>query len=188
MKILDHPHICKLYETYSEPGKVRLVLELCEGGELFDRLHQKKRFNEAWVQKLVYRMVGVLAYLHENHITHRDLKLENWLFRSREDDDQIVLIDFGLSHKYREKEHMKKKVGTSYYVAPEVLKGDYMGVQADIWSLGVIVYMLLGGCAPYDGPDDETILKNVALGRRPNYETGAWRKITPEGEFVFCGE
>lgn len=179
LKILDHPHICKLYETYTEPGVcVRLVLELCEGGELFDRLHARKRFSEQWVSKLVYRMVGVLRYLHENHITHRDLKLENWLFRSKEDDDQIVLIDFGLSHKYRTEEHMHKKVGTSYYVAPEVLKGDYMGVQADMWSLGVIVYMLLGGCAPYDGQDDEEILQNVAASRRPNYETGPWRRVS----------
>ncbi|KAH9254473.1 hypothetical protein BASA81_007586 [Batrachochytrium salamandrivorans] len=183
LKILDHPHISKLYETYTEPGVcVRLVIELCEGGELFDRLHQRKRFSESWVQKLVYKMVGVLSYLHENHIAHRDLKLENWLFRTREDDDEIVLIDFGLSHKYRVREHMRKKVGTSYYVAPEVLKGDYMGVQADIWSLGVIVYMLLGGCAPYDGKDDEEILRHVSQGKRPNYETGAWRKISNEGK------
>jgi calcium-dependent protein kinase len=179
LKILDHPHICKLYETYTEPGVcVRLVLELCEGGELFDRLHARKRFSEQWVAKLVYRMAGVLRYLHENHITHRDLKLENWLFRSKEDDDEIVLIDFGLSHKYRNEEHMHKKVGTSYYVAPEVLKGDYMGVQADMWSLGVIVYMLLGGCAPYDGQDDEEILQNVALARKPNYETGPWKRVS----------
>jgi calcium-dependent protein kinase len=179
LKILDHPHICKLYETYTEPGScVRLVLELCEGGELFDRLHARKRFSEQWVAKLVYRMAGVLRYLHENSITHRDLKLENWLFRSKEDDDEIVLIDFGLSHKYRNEEHMHKKVGTSYYVAPEVLKGDYMGVQADMWSLGVIVYMLLGGCAPYDGADDEEILQNVALARKPNYETGPWRRVS----------
>jgi len=179
LKVLDHPHICKLYETYTEPGVcVRLVIELCEGGELFDRLHARKRFSEQWVAKLVYRMVGVLRYLHENHITHRDLKLENWLFRSKEDDDEIVLIDFGLSHKYRNHEHMHKKVGTSYYVAPEVLKGDYMGVQADMWSLGVIAYMLLGGCAPYDGQDDEEILQNVAAARRPNYETGPWKRVS----------
>lgn len=183
LKVLDHPHICKLYETYTEPGVcVRLVLELCEGGELFDRLHARKRFSEQWVAKLVYRMVGVLRYLHENHITHRDLKLENWLFRSKQDDDKIVLIDFGLSHKYRPEEHMHKKVGTSYYVAPEVLKGDYMGVRADMWSLGVIVYMLLGGCAPYDGPDDDAILKNVASAKRPNFETGAWRRVSPEAK------
>jgi calcium-dependent protein kinase len=188
LKILDHPHICKLYETYTEPGIcVRLVLELCEGGELFDRLHARKRFSEQWVAKLVYRMAGVLRYLHENQITHRDLKLENWLFRSKEDDDEIVLIDFGLSHKYRNEEHMHKKVGTSYYVAPEVLRGDYMGVQADMWSLGVIVYMLLGGCAPYDGQDDEEILQNVALAKKPNYETGPWRRVSDNAKSFVQG-
>jgi calcium-dependent protein kinase len=188
LKILDHPHICKLYETYTEPGVcVRLVLELCEGGELFDRLHARKRFSEQWVAKLVYRMAGVLRYLHENQITHRDLKLENWLFRSKEDDDEIVLIDFGLSHKYRNEEHMHKKVGTSYYVAPEVLRGDYMGVQADMWSLGVIVYMLLGGCAPYDGQDDEEILQNVALAKKPNYETGPWRRVSDNAKSFVQG-
>ena len=183
---LDHPHVCKLYEVYTEPGVcVRLVLELCEGGELFDRLHQKKRLDEAWVARLVFRMVGVLRYLHENSIAHRDLKLENWLFRSKKDDDEIVLIDFGLSHRYRPNEHMHKKVGTSYYVAPEVLQGDYVGVQADIWSLGVIVYMLLAGTAPFDGPDDDAILARIASHKPPNFETGAWRRISSEArDFV----
>jgi hypothetical protein len=191
LKIMDHPHVCKLYETYTEPGLcVRLVIELCDGGELFDRLHARKRLSEGWVAKLVLRMAGVLRYLHENRVAHRDLKLENWLFRGKEDDDQIVLIDFGLSHKYRPEEHMHKKVGTSYYVSPEVLNGDYKGVQADMWSLGVIVYMLLAGTAPFDGPDDDAILRAVGFllacwGDWPGWLlelTGAdlhrWRRIT----------
>jgi calcium-dependent protein kinase len=183
LKSLDHPHIAKLYEVYTEPGTcVRLILELCEGGELFDRLHLKKRLDEAWVARLVFRMAGVLRYLHENNIAHRDLKLENWLFRSKKDDDEIVLIDFGLSHRYRNNEHMHKKVGTSYYVAPEVLKGDYVGVQADVWSLGVIVYMLLAGTAPFDGADDEAILARIATHKPPNYETGAWKRVSSEGK------
>jgi hypothetical protein len=117
LKSMDHPHIAKLYEVFVEPGRcVRMILEVCEGGELFDRLHARRRFNEHYTASLMGKMLSVLNYLHHNNVVHRDLKLENWLFRHKDvDDTDIVLIDFGLSKRHRAGEHMHRTVGTSYY-------------------------------------------------------------------------
>ena len=136
LKSMDHPHIARLYEAYEESDYcVRLVMELCAGGELFDRLMDKSHFNEHECAHLLFQMLSALEYLHEVGVVHRDLKLENWLFRTKDDDSEIVLIDFGLSKKYKPSEHMHSRVGTSYYIAPEVLKGDYTSA-CDLWSLG----------------------------------------------------
>ncbi len=186
LKSLDHPNIAKLYEVYVEHGLcVRLVLELCTGGELFDKLSKKRRFSEHYTALLVQKMLSTICYLHTNNIVHRDLKLENWLFRHKEDDDlDVALIDFGLSHKYRTNEHMHALVGTSYYCAPEVLAGDYQGNAVDLWSLGVILYMLLSGSAPFDGDTDEIILHNVkhAKERYPTMSSSFWQSISDEAK------
>jgi calcium-dependent protein kinase len=166
LKGLDHPHIGKLYETFEDPNvQIHLVLELCTGGELFDRLMEKKLFREDQTAPLTRNMLRALHYIHCKNIVHRDLKLENWLFRTDQADTDIVLIDFGLSAKFREKEnheeeHLHSRVGTSYYIAPEVLNGDYTS-SCDMWSLGVVVYMLLSGTAPFGGSDDNQILSSV---------------------------
>lgn len=186
LKSLDHPHIVRVYETFVEPKLCcRLVMELCEGGELYDRLSLRDRFDEKTAADIVRQMFKALNYLHENHVVHRDIKLENWLFRHGEDDEnnEIVLIDFGLSRRYRsESERMHKKVGTCYYAAPEVIEGDYAGSECDVWSVGVITYMLLSGTAPFDGDDDDEILTRIASHRLPSMTRGVWTKISDEAK------
>ena len=186
LKSLDHPHIVRVYETFVEPKLCcRLVMELCEGGELYDRLSVRDRFDEKTTANIVKQMFKALNYLHENNVVHRDIKLENWLFRHGEDDEsnEIVLIDFGLSRRYRsESEKMHKKVGTCYYAAPEVIEGDYTGSECDVWSVGVITYMLLSGHAPFDGEDDDAILTRIASHRLPSMKHGIWKQISDEAK------
>ncbi len=179
LKSLDHPHIAKLYEVYTEKHLYKhLVLEICSGGELFDRLMKKKKFQEEYASILCEKMLSALNYLHTNNIVHRDIKLENWLFRHQEDDSDIVLIDFGLSQRYNKKTYMTSTVGTSYYVAPEVLAGNYQGAACDLWSLGIIIYMLISGTAPYDGINDKEILNAIRIHKTLVMNDSKWKHIS----------
>lgn len=190
MKTLDHPNIVKLYEVFEERNCLYLIMELCTGGELFDRLFAQSEdkltgtthFTEKRASTLVRKMLAAVNYLHVRGICHRDLKLENFIFANCSDDSEIILIDFGLSKLYHGG-RMREVLGTSYYVAPEVLNGCY-GMACDIWSLGVITYMLLCGLAPFSGSDDMEILEKVSMGKFV-FEEKHWANISTEArDFV----
>mmetsp|Transcript_10980 Transcript_10980/g.21858 ORF Transcript_10980/g.21858 Transcript_10980/m.21858 type:complete len:571 (-) Transcript_10980:69-1781(-) len=165
LKALDHPNIVRLEEVYETPDHMFLILELCTGGEMLDRLNSQKGFHysEKHAAEYVKIMVNAIRYIHEHNITHRDLKLENFLLQDRSEDSDLKLIDFGLSRHFREKEKMTVPVGTPYYVAPEVLRGIY-DEKCDLWSLGVITYMLLSGTPPFPGQGEGEILQRVKKG------------------------
>jgi hypothetical protein len=152
MKEVDHPNIVKLKEVFFGSRTVYLVMELCEGGELFDQItgSGKKGFSEPYAARLVGDMLSSIKYLHEKGIVHRDIKLENYLFESAAPDAPLKLIDFGLSKHFDERESMRQVVGSAYYTAPEVLNGGY-DERCDVWSIGVIAYMLLCGSPPFFG-------------------------------------
>ena len=152
MKEVDHPNIVKLKEVFFGSKTVYLVMELCEGGELFDHVTQSTRrgFAEPHAAKLMRDMISSVKYLHDHNIVHRDIKLENFLFEKKTPFSSLKLIDFGLSKHYDEHESMRQVVGSAYYTAPEVLMGNY-DQRCDIWSLGVIAYMLLCGSPPFHG-------------------------------------
>jgi len=169
IKMLDHPNTVKVIEVFQRLNYIYIVMELCTGGELFDKLYSQKvmpgekapRFTEADSQYLSKKMVASIAYLHHNGIVHRDLKLENFIFTSESDDAEIKLIDFGFSRQYLEKDaKMTNMVGTCYYLAPEVLKKDYTE-SSDLWSLGVVIYMMVTGAVPFGGSDNEAIIAKV---------------------------
>jgi calcium-dependent protein kinase len=133
---------------------------------LLDRLHSQSghHYNERVACGYVHTMVSAIRYLHENHVVHRDLKLENFLFESEEEDSQMKLIDFGLSQYFQKNDIIVSPVGTPYYVAPEVLSGAYNN-KCDVWSIGVIAYMLLSGTPPFYGRDDLGTLRSVKEGK-----------------------
>ena len=135
MKKLDHPNIIRVVETFKDFNNLHIIMEMCTGGELFDKLYDqpKNRFEEKKCRELVIKMLSSLHYLHEAGIVHRDLKLENFIFTSKDSDAEIKLIDFGLSRGYLEGTHMRQFVGTPYYMAPEVIKGDYTSA-CDMWE------------------------------------------------------
>eukprot|EP01138_Halocafeteria_seosinensis_P004101 gb/GECG01004193.1/.p1 GENE.gb/GECG01004193.1/~~gb/GECG01004193.1/.p1 ORF type:complete len:681 (+),score=95.94 gb/GECG01004193.1/:1-2043(+) len=176
LKTLDHPNVIKLYEFYYDgesmenSNNIYLVMELCEGGELFERLHAQKgkHYTEARAAHIVYMMLSAVAYCHSCGISHRDLKLENFLFESKSEDANLKLIDFGLSSKYGATfRRMHTMVGTPYYIAPEILGSSSKGYTnaCDMWSVGVIAYMLLSGTPPFKGRHDNEVLSSVKRGK-----------------------
>ena len=160
MALLDHPNIVRLVESYETKDEVFLVLELCTGGELLDRLHKVSHYSEKMACKLIHSIVSAVRYCHDNNIVHRDLKLENFLFMDNSPDAELVLIDFGLSQHFDREEILHAPVGSPYYVAPEVLQGSY-DAKCDVWSIGVITYMLLTGSPPFNGPSMTKVLEAV---------------------------
>lgn len=173
MRQLDHPNVIKLYETYEDARNLYLVMELCEGGELFDRIIAKGHYNEKEARNTFSQIMLALNYCHSNKICHRDLKPENFLLLTKADDSPIKVIDFGLSTYITDKGAtgtsvgtkvaMTTKAGTPYYISPEVLAGDY-DEKCDIWSAGVILYILLSGVPPFYGDTDPQILESVKKG------------------------
>jgi calcium-dependent protein kinase len=165
MKIMDHPSIIKLYETFEDQRNIYLAMELCHGGELFDRIINVGHFTETQAAIVMKQILAAIFYMHEHSICHRDLKPENFLFQTKDPIEQNVLkiIDFGLSCNFKAGEWMSTRAGTPYYVAPQVLAGRY-DKSCDLWSAGVIMYILLCGYPPFYGSNDQEVLAKVKLG------------------------
>jgi calcium-dependent protein kinase len=163
LKRLDHPNIVRLYEFYEDEHNYHLVTEYLQGGELFDFIVKSKQLNEPLVANLMRQLLGAVAYCHSNNIVHRDLKPENLLLDSRTLYSNIKVIDFGTSSLLETNKSLKQRYGTSYYIAPEVIKGKY-NEKCDLWSCGVILYILLCGKPPFYGKADEDILRRVRIG------------------------
>lgn len=157
---LDHPNIIKIYEYFITERSIYIVTELLNGGELFDKIIEEKRFTEEMAAKTMREVLGAVQYCHEKKIVHRDLKPENILVEG----EVIKIIDFGTSRKFEPNKTMTNSHGTPYYIAPEVLYGSYTE-RCDIWSCGVILYILLCGLPPFNGRSDTEIMDNVRLGQ-----------------------
>ncbi len=138
---LDHPNIIKLYEYYETEKSIYLVMELCTGGELFDRIVENTekgvQFTEKQAANLFRQMMSAINYCHKNGIVHRDLKPENLLYLNKDVDSPIKVIDFGMSKRFDHSHYMSEKVGTAYYISPEVLMGKY-DEKCDIWSADLL--------------------------------------------------
>jgi calcium-dependent protein kinase len=152
LKMLDHPNIMKLYEFYEDSKHYHLVMELYTGGELFDKVLELSHFSESLAADVMKQVLSGVTYCHKHQIVHRDLKPENLLLESKEKNAQIKIIDFGTSKVFAGEggKKMNQKLGTPYYVAPEVLKRKY-DEKCDVWSCGVILYILLVGYPPFAG-------------------------------------
>ncbi|CAJ1446740.1 unnamed protein product [Effrenium voratum] len=175
-KKLDHPNVVRLHETFRDAKKIYLVMELCTGGELFDRIVDEapSGFDENHAAKYIRQILSAICYLHAHRFAHRDVKPENFLFHDPSPESQLKIIDFGLACQFEPGIKMSTKAGTAYYVAPEVLKGDY-DEKCDVWSAGVISFVLLCGFPPFSGDTDPEILKKVKSGsfefRSPEWDT-----------------
>lgn len=189
LKEVKHPHIIELVDVYEDERYLHLVTELCSGGELFDRIIAKTQsreghFSEHDAAVLVRDILDAIKYCHDKGIVHRDLKPENFLFLTEADDAPVKIIDFGLSrHDDTDLGVMQTKVGTPYYVAPEVLKREYTN-SCDIWSIGVITYILLCGYPPFYGDSDTQIFESVRVGKF-DFPSPEWDDISDDAkEFV----
>lgn len=161
LRLVDHPNIIKYYETYNDGKYLHMVTELCTGGELFDHIVRKGIFSEAEAGRIMEKILSAINFLHNLGVCHRDLKPENFVFSSKEHDAEIKIIDFGLSKKFMKEHIMHDIVGTPYYVAPEVLEGVYTSA-CDVWSVGVILYIMLNGKPPFTGSTSSEILGKAA--------------------------
>lgn len=179
---LNHPSIIKIYDTYEDEKFLHMVVEICKGGELYDHVvsPQKSKKNgtdvlncrsEEVAAVIVRRVVDAVAYLHEHNIVHRDLKLENLLFKTSPNKNKqsltdVRVIDFGLSrrynthHRFGSLQKLTSFVGTKFYVAPEVLNHSYTHA-VDVWSIGVLAYALLSAKAPFTGRNDQELFDKI---------------------------
>mmetsp|Transcript_58933 Transcript_58933/g.108010 ORF Transcript_58933/g.108010 Transcript_58933/m.108010 type:complete len:502 (+) Transcript_58933:88-1593(+) len=182
MKIMDHPNIIKLYESFEDHRNIYLILELCTGGELFDRIIDAGHFTEVQAAIVMQNMFRAMFYMHENHICHRDLKPENFLFTTKDAIEKAALkvIDFGLACKFSADQVLTTKAGTPYYVAPQVLAGKY-DQAADLWSLGVIMYVVLCGYPPFYGETDADVLAKVRLGNF-SFNAADWKSVSEDAK------
>lgn len=166
---LDHPNIIRPLELFQRRRQMYFVMEMCEGGDLYERMP----YSEKDAALITNQICSAVRYLHDNNVCHRDLKFENILFESRSPEAMVKLIDFGLSKAYKTGKTMNEPVGTLYSMAPEVLKGRY--TQAcDMWSVGVLAFMLISGEMPFDGRTETQVLVKLEVARYSMSST-AWR-------------
>ncbi|CAN1306806.1 Calcium-dependent protein kinase 20 [Linum perenne] len=158
-----HPNVIKIIDAYEDAVAVHVVMELCAGGELFDRIIQRGHYTERKAAELARLIVGVVEACHSLGVMHRDLKPENFLFVSQKEDATLKTIDFGLSMFFKPGETFTDVVGSPYYVAPEVLRKNY-GSPCDVWSAGVIIYILLSGVPPFWDETEQGIFEQVLKG------------------------
>ena len=169
LKKLDHPCILKIIEFHSTSSKYYLVTDYCPEGELFNEIKKKDTFTEREASYILYQVLLAIRYCHKMRIVHRDIKPENILIVGREPSGllNVKLIDFGTAKIFSENSKSKALVGSSYYIAPEVIRGKY-DEACDLWSIGVIMYIMLVGTPPFNGEEDDDILRAVSIGK---YET-----------------
>eukprot|EP00419_Tripos_fusus_P076755 CAMPEP_0172887668 /NCGR_PEP_ID=MMETSP1075-20121228/134509_1 /TAXON_ID=2916 /ORGANISM="Ceratium fusus, Strain PA161109" /LENGTH=544 /DNA_ID=CAMNT_0013741403 /DNA_START=23 /DNA_END=1657 /DNA_ORIENTATION=- len=149
---MDHPHVARLRDVYEDEEELRLVMECLEGGELFDRFTAIGRFSETDARETMYQILLAINYIHGLGVVHRDVKLENFLYQSKTY-THLKLIDFGFS-RFASNKKMQLGCGTLAYTAPEVL-GEFYDLKCDLWSVGVVAFILLMGYMPFTGSDEE---------------------------------
>jgi calcium-dependent protein kinase len=166
------------------PTKLYIISELCTGGELFNKITQEKHFEENIAGHIMQQLLSAVNFCHSNNIIHRDLKPENILIENEEELKRqlftIKIIDFGTSDKYNKNKMHNKKIGTPYYIAPEVLNNSY-NEKCDIWSCGVIFYILITGSPPFDGETDEEIFSAVRAGKY-TLDDNEWKDISEDAK------
>ncbi|GAM22807.1 hypothetical protein SAMD00019534_059820 [Acytostelium subglobosum LB1] len=190
MKKVSHPNIVTMHEYFESTEKIYLVVELVTGGQLFDKIMEKKFFSEKEARVIVKQLLESLQYLHSVGIVHRDLKPENLLLKN-EKDLTIALSDFGLSKILADDVFMKTTCGTPSYVAPEVLNNINNAPTAyteavDMWSVGVIAYILMCGFPPFYSDDIRKLFESI-MAASYDFPEKYWKNISKEAKhFVNC--
>ena len=179
LKELDHPRMMNLRDAFEDRDKLYIVTDLYDGDELFDRILYMETFTESQAAAMFREILHGLNYLHNTvGVAHRDLKPENLMFKSKSNDSDIVLIDFGMSLKISKP--VREKVGTAGYVAPEVLDG-FHDFSCDMWSLGVILYIVMSGSMPFYGANEN---ETLAMVRKAEFDLSGvpWEYVSDEAK------
>lgn len=175
--VSPHPTVAGLKQVYEDRYAVHIVMEVCVGGELFERIVSKGTFSEAEAARHFRKMVEMVAHLHSLGVMHRDIKPENFLLTDETAAADLKACDFGLSDFFKPDQRFSALIGSAYYVAPEVLRRNY-GPQCDIWSLGVVLYILLSGMPPFWGDNEKEIFTSILRGQL-DFQTAPWPAISP---------
>ena len=195
LSMLDHPNIVRLFEVLEDEKYFYLIMEFCNGGDLLNRM-ENNHYKEKEAAILIDQLISAVSYCHQKGICHRDLKPGNILFANKQEDSPIKIIDFGVSTLLKPKseileneEHnfkrMKSSVGTVHFLSPEVIKGNY-NESCDIWSCGVILYILLCGHTPFDGANNQEIIENIMKGK-VEFPKNEWKNISSHAKELIKG-
>jgi len=179
MKKLDHPNILKLYEVYEDDKQFFLVMELVKGKELFDKIVERGMYSERDASNIIYQVVSAVDYLHENGIAHRDLKPENLLSAGEEENEIVKIADFGFSKSFagEDAEKLMTSCGSPGYVAPEILTAESYDKSVDMWSVGVIIYILLSGYPPFYADSAPALFKKI-MDVKYDFDDSVWDDIS----------
>ncbi|KAJ0961216.1 hypothetical protein J5N97_000810 [Dioscorea zingiberensis] len=175
--VSPHPNVIHLYDVYEDSNGVHLILELCSGGELFDRIVAQKRYSESKAARVIRQIAEGLEALHRANIVHRDLKPENCLFLDTNEDSPLKIMDFGLSSVEEYTDPIVALFGSIDYVSPEALAQQRVSIASDMWSLGVILYILLSGYPPFHAPSNREKQQRILAGDF-SFDEHTWKTIT----------
>jgi len=181
LKDMEHAHIIRLYDVFEEPANYYMVTEKMSGGELFDRIVQKSYYNEREARDTCLILLSAIHHCHSKKVAHRDLKPENLLLTSENDDSSIKIADFGFAKRVKAPKSLTTQCGTPGYVASEILEGKPYDTQADMWSIGVIVYILLGGYPPFIESNQRTLFRKIRKGQYEFHEE-YWGQVSADAK------
>jgi len=181
LRNLDHPHIISLRDTFETDDSYYIVMDLMKGGDLFDKIVQKKRYTEQEARITIRNIVHAIEYLHKKGLVHRDLKPENMLLPSKIDCTEIKIADFGFSRVVKDGHLLTTPCGSPGYVAPEIANEQGYTKDVDMWSIGVILYTLLAGYPPFYADDDDELLDLISEGKY-NFNGEYWKEISSAGK------
>lgn len=174
---LDHPNIARLHDVYETEADICLLTECCEGGELYFRLQKRGVYTDSDAAEAARQMLRAVGYLHSHRVVHRDLKLENFLYESEDAASQLKLIDFGFAKVWDPSTLMMASCGSIAYVSPDVLCGKGYTNKCDLWSIGVIVWMLLSGYPPFHG-DEKLMMSKIKAGQADWSHKSRWKPVS----------
>jgi len=178
---LNHPHIIRLYDTFATINSYYLVTEYLDGGELFDRIVDKTAYTEKEARDVCTIIFGAIKHCHHHRISHRDLKPENLLLRDKDNDLDLKIADFGFAKKTPSENSLKTVCGSPGYVSPEILRKIPYGTKTDMWSIGVIFFILLGGYPPFQNADQSKQFDNIKKGQY-KFIDKYWGTVTDEAK------
>lgn len=179
LKKLIHPNIMQIFEFYEDKKNFYIITEFCDGGELFDKIVEKGTLSESEAAGIMKQLLSAVSYIHANQIVHRDLKPENILLDTKKN-NIIKIIDWGTARFFEKNKKMNRISGTPYYIAPEVLMEKY-DEKCDVWSCGIIMYILLCGYPPFNAENDNDIMNKIKIGKF-SFPEEEWDNISNEAK------
>jgi calcium-dependent protein kinase len=181
LQIVDHPNVIRLYATYEDAKYLHLVMEFCSGGDLMERIVTQGVYSEATAAPVMHKLCSGVSHLHSSYICHRDIKLENILFADTLNSEEVKIVDFGMACKFGETP-LRSRVGTPYYMSPEVVQGSY-SKECDVWSLGVVLYVMLSGTQPFSGNELTVVLDKIVRADF-SFKYEVWSKISASAKHL----